>query len=99
MELCEERAKKLMEDWKDDRVKTPFQQLQEMFTLPGGLGQKLIAFWLKSMYELIRNTGVEPGKEFRVSYSILVLIGAMHDEVKERHKDCTITCSVSKGST
>lgn len=56
-----------MSDNPQRKGKTPLQQLQELFNLPGGLGQKLIGFWMKSMYELIRNTGVEPGKEFRVS--------------------------------
>lgn len=68
MELCQERAKTLMSENPARKGKTPFQQLQDLFSLPGGLGQKLIGFWMKSMYELIRNTGVEPGKEFRVSF-------------------------------
>lgn len=69
VELCEERAKTLMSKKPGDhRVKTPFQQLQELLGLPGGLGEKLLGYWLRSMYDLIRNTGVEPGKEFKVSY-------------------------------
>ena len=71
VELCEERAKNLMtEKPEDHRVKTPFQQLQVLLGLPGGLGEKLLGFWLKSMYDLIRNTGVEPGKEFKVTYFV-----------------------------
>lgn len=71
MELCQERAKTLLSGDPERKGKTPFQQIQELFNLPGGLGQKLIGFWLKSMYELIRNTGVEPGKEFRVNFVLL----------------------------
>lgn len=67
VELDEERAKTLMTENPQRKAKTPFHQIQDLFSLPGGLGQKLIGFWLKSMYELIRNTGVEPGKEFRVA--------------------------------
>ena len=71
MELCQERAKTLLTENPARKGKTPFQQMQDLFNLPGGIGQKLIGFWLKSMYELIRNTGVEPGKEFRVSSFLL----------------------------
>lgn len=78
MELDEERAKTLMTENPQRKAKTPFHQIQDLFSLPGGLGQKLIGFWLKSMYELIRNTGVEPGKEFRVSSFLLsVLCGCV----------------------
>ncbi|KAG0620270.1 hypothetical protein M758_4G203300 [Ceratodon purpureus] len=76
VELCEERAKNLLKDNHVRKGKTPFQQMQDLFNLPGGLGQKLIGFWLKSMYELIRNTGVEPGKEFRVAMEEAERLGA-----------------------
>lgn len=76
MELCEERAKTLLTENPVRKGKTPFQQMQDLFNLPGGFGQKLIGFWLKSMYELIRNTGVEPGKEFRVSSFLLEFLCA-----------------------
>jgi hypothetical protein len=76
VELCPERAKTLMTENPVRKGKAPFQQMQDLFNLPGGLGQKLIGFWLKSMYELIRNTGVEPGKEFRVSSLLLEFLCA-----------------------
>ncbi|CAM6010200.1 unnamed protein product [Sphagnum balticum] len=66
VELCAERAKKMLSG-ESAKAKSFFQQLLDMLHMPGGLDQKLISFWLKSMYELIRSTGVEPGKEFRVA--------------------------------
>ncbi|KAH8957514.1 hypothetical protein BDL97_07G095800 [Sphagnum fallax] len=66
VELCAERAKKMLSG-ESTKAKSFFQQLLDMLHMPGGLDQKLISFWLKSMYELIRSTGVEPGKEFRVA--------------------------------
>jgi hypothetical protein len=70
VELCAERAKKMLSG-ESAKAKSFFQQLLDMLHMPGGLDQKLISFWLKSMYELIHSTGVEPGKEFRVTNIIM----------------------------
>lgn len=98
VELCQERAKNLMSDNPQRKGKTPLQQLQELFNLPGGLGQKLIGFWMKSMYELIRNTGVEPGKEFRIAMEeaqrlnaeILYIDQNVHETIKRLRDVITI---------
>lgn len=98
VELCPERAKTLMTENPVRKGKTPFQQMQDLFNLPGGLGQKLIGFWLKSMYELIRNTGVEPGKEFRVAMEEAQLLNAeilyidrnVHETVKRLRDVITV---------
>lgn len=39
---------------------------------PGGLGQKVVNFAFKSIYAMLRNTGMEPGKEFKVMYDCIV---------------------------
>ncbi|KAG6547374.1 hypothetical protein Mapa_010822 [Marchantia paleacea] len=72
VELCAERARKLMagEEHKIQNV------LREFLNFPGGIGQKLVHIATKSVYTLLRNTGLEPGKEFKVAVAEAQQLGS-----------------------
>ncbi|EFJ08586.1 hypothetical protein SELMODRAFT_428811 [Selaginella moellendorffii] len=64
VELCEERAKKLLAGYHDTSL---FQKVQEFMKFPGGLKQKVVHLALSASYQAMREAGLEPGKEFKVA--------------------------------
>ncbi|KAL2652271.1 hypothetical protein R1flu_020399 [Riccia fluitans] len=72
VELCAERARKLMAG----EQRQTWDLLRDFISFPGGLGQKLVHIATKSIYSILRNTGVEPGKEFKVAVEEAQRLGA-----------------------
>ncbi|CAM6087778.1 unnamed protein product [Calypogeia fissa] len=75
VELCPERAKKLMAG-EQNETQTFLRSLAELLQAPGGVGQKVVNFTFKSIYAMLRNTGLEPGKEFKVACEEAQKLGA-----------------------
>lgn len=75
--MCPERAKRLQtEGLQGGKNKSMIHIVLDSFRSPGGFGPKIIGFLMKSMYELLRNTGVEPGKEFKVCITFSLDLGS-----------------------
>ncbi|KAJ7561460.1 hypothetical protein O6H91_03G029300 [Diphasiastrum complanatum] len=63
VELCEERVRNMMAG---ESGPSAVQMLKEFMKFPGGLGENLVNLLVKSFYQIMRSTGLEPGKEFQV---------------------------------
>lgn len=66
VELCPERAKRIMEPQQkmDGNV---LAEVLKALGMPGDLTQKLLGAGLKGMYAVLKHTGLEPGLEFKVA--------------------------------
>lgn len=72
VELCEERAKSLL-DGEEEHKKL---SLMDFLAIKGSLSQKLITFVIQNMYADLACTGLKPGEELRVAMERGKAIGA-----------------------
>ncbi|GAQ90947.1 hypothetical protein KFL_007060040 [Klebsormidium nitens] len=69
VELDAERAEKLMSGkmYEDQGSRGLLATLRELMHAPGDIGQKVLTVAMRSMYKMLRDTGLEPGLEFKVA--------------------------------